>query len=343
MITAPHVSIIIPVYNEERLISLCLESVVNQTLSNIEIIIVDDASHDNSQRTIEKFSSGDDRIRFIKHRTNKGQGEARNTGIRESRGLYVFFLDADDYLPHAGLEDLYKIAREYDDDIIYGKTESEVNVDGMYISCEMRSIQLKDYPPLLYNQSVWNKLIKRTFIISNHLFFGPPRHAEDVTQALKCNLLADKISITTKVTYYYHWHRQLENVTRQKISDARHNVLNALKLIEEYGYAPLTFEMQKKTASNVFGSMVRAKAVYDRQELYEHLQWWRAILSAMPATIFDDIPRAHGEFCRLIVNNRMEEAVMFWDEARSITEGPAGVSVRLFIRLKDFIKQVFCR
>jgi len=343
VITVPYVSIIIPVYNEERLISRCLDSVVNQTFSDIEIIIVDDASHDNSKRIINKFSSSDNRIKFIKHDTNKGQGEARNTGIRESRGLYVFFLDADDYLPHAGLEELCKIAHEYDDDIIYGKTESKVNVDSMYILREMRSIKFKDYPPLLYNHSVWNKLIKRMFIINNHLFFEPPRYAEDVSQALKCNLFANKISITTKVTYYYHWNRQLENVTKQKIFDARNNVLNALKLIEEYGYVPLTFEMQKKTASNVYGSMIRAKAVYNRQELYEHLKWWQSILAAMPATIFDEIPHAHGDFCRLIVNNRMEEAVVFWEEARLITEGSDFVLVRLFIRLKDFIKQVICR
>ena len=210
--TEPYVSIIIPVYNEERLLNRCLESIINQTFTDIEIIIIDDASLDNSKKIIEKIAPSDKRIIFIEHKTNKGQGEARNTGIRESCGRYVFFIDADDYMPHDGLESLCKIAREHDDDIIYGKTESRVNVDGMYITHEMRSITLQEYPPLLYNHSVWNKLIKRTFILNNCLLFAPPRYAEDIAYALKSNLYADRISITTKVTYNYHWSRQFENV-----------------------------------------------------------------------------------------------------------------------------------
>lgn len=336
----PYVSIIIPVFNEERFLNRCLDSIINQTFSSTEVIVVNDASDDNSQSIIDEFSRRDKRIVSIENNVNRGQGEARNTGIRKSRGRYIFFLDADDYLPHDGLESLCNIAEKNDDDIIFGKTKANVNVDGIYILHEMRGINIKDHPPLLYNHSVWNKLIKRNLILDKNIYFITNCHAEDIVFALKCNLSANRISITKKVTYFYHWERQIENVTRQKVIDARENIFSALKLVTDCDNQILNMEMYRKTARNAYSSMIRATVVFDREELFEHFKWWQRVLAGMPDSVFGEIPANQERFCRLIMNNNFEEALKYWKRTRLTGKLVDFVLARPYFSLKKFIMRV---
>lgn len=91
-------SIVIPVYNTALYLKECLESIINQTYSNIEIICVDDCSSDNSADIIKEYAAKDKRVKYIKHTENKFQGGARNTGIQVAEGKYLAFVDSDDYL-----------------------------------------------------------------------------------------------------------------------------------------------------------------------------------------------------------------------------------------------------
>ena len=91
-------SVVIPVYNTEIYLEECLESIINQTYSKIEIICVDDCSPDNSAELIKKYAEKDSRIKYIKHTENKFQGGARNTGLHAANGEYITFVDSDDYL-----------------------------------------------------------------------------------------------------------------------------------------------------------------------------------------------------------------------------------------------------
>ena len=91
-------SIVIPVYNTAVYLKECLDSIINQTYSNIEIICVDDCSPDNSAEIIKEYAAKDNRIKYIKHSENKKQGAARNTGIDAATGKYITFIDSDDYL-----------------------------------------------------------------------------------------------------------------------------------------------------------------------------------------------------------------------------------------------------
>lgn len=112
------ISIIIPVYNVEKYLSQCLDSCIHQTLNDIEIICVDDCSPDNSYLILEKYISLDERIKIIKHETNKGLGAARNTGISVARGEYVWFIDSDDYIATEACQLLYDTAKKQDIDIL---------------------------------------------------------------------------------------------------------------------------------------------------------------------------------------------------------------------------------
>ena len=113
------VSIIVPVYNVERHLNKCLDSLVNQTLKNIEIIIVNDGSLDNSQLIINEYSNKYKNIRtFIKK--NGGLSDARNYGLKKAKGEYVLFVDSDDYIALDSCERLYNTAKQDDVDVLIG-------------------------------------------------------------------------------------------------------------------------------------------------------------------------------------------------------------------------------
>ena len=94
----PKVSIIIPVYNVEKYLNMCLKTVTCQTLQDIEIIVVNDSTPDNSEKIINNYIAKDDRIIYIKHSSNKGHGGALNSGLRKVRGEYTWMVDSDDFI-----------------------------------------------------------------------------------------------------------------------------------------------------------------------------------------------------------------------------------------------------
>src|SRR5699024_9081372 len=113
MVNQNLISIIIPVFNAERSIKQCLSSVLDQTYSRLEIILINDGSSDNSEQIILKYALKDKRIVY-KKQYNKGVSSARNHGLDIAKGDYVFFLDSDDYLPLDSLENLLLGSQNFD-------------------------------------------------------------------------------------------------------------------------------------------------------------------------------------------------------------------------------------
>ena len=114
--TQPKVSIVVPVYNTEKYLKRCMDSIVNQTLKNIEIIIVDDGSKEECAVLCDEISKTDSRIKVI-HKENGGLGFARNTGLEAATGEYIGFVDSDDYIERAMYETLYNAAKKYNADL----------------------------------------------------------------------------------------------------------------------------------------------------------------------------------------------------------------------------------
>ena len=111
------VSVILPVYNVEKYIRQCLDSIVNQTLKDIQIICVDDGSTDSSPEIIEEYARKDSRVIAI-HQENGGAGAARNNGLRHAAGKYLSFLDSDDFFELNMLEEAYNCAEQYGADFV---------------------------------------------------------------------------------------------------------------------------------------------------------------------------------------------------------------------------------
>ena len=116
--TIPKISIIIPVYNVEKYLRECLDSCINQTLKDIEIICVDDCSPDNSIKILEEYQAKDYRIKIFQHEKNKNLGAARNTGIQNATGEYVWFVDSDDYIDTKACQILYDAIKEFNVDML---------------------------------------------------------------------------------------------------------------------------------------------------------------------------------------------------------------------------------
>ena len=166
------VSVIVPVYNVEKYIRVCLDTLVHQTLSNIEIIVVNDGTKDDSQKIIDEFSSlYPDKIIALK-KENGGLSDARNYGLEHASGAYVGFVDSDDYTDIEMYQKLYEKAKQENADIVvcgyYGVQEQ----NGQFRHFQKGNLQefdksLQENPRLLYMNSTyaWNKLYRRELFI----------------------------------------------------------------------------------------------------------------------------------------------------------------------------------
>lgn len=180
-------SVIIPVYNVEPYLEQCLDSVINQTYKNIEIICINDGSTDNSLKILEKYKTKDSRIKIISQK-NKGLSEARNAGIKIAKGKYIGFIDPDDFIEPTMYEKLITPMIK-DPSIDFSFTNFKyVSEKGVY---EGRSIPMDVGVPgknkvslslsELYQIVVWNKVYKRSIIQTNKIYFPAGLYHEDLS------------------------------------------------------------------------------------------------------------------------------------------------------------------
>lgn len=198
------ISIIIPVWGVEKYISKCLDSLVNQTLKDIEIIVVNDGSTDNSQKIIDKYvKKYSDKVKsYIKE--NGGQGSARNYGIKVSTGEYIAFVDSDDFVELDMFEKMYNKAKQDKADIVVC---GSYNVSEDYSNKE-KDVFVTNYDTDLENvifgkMAVWNKIYKRNIIIDNKITFKEKVWYEDLAFTLKAIINSSKFSFINESLYDY--------------------------------------------------------------------------------------------------------------------------------------------
>lgn len=207
------VSVIIPVYNAEKYLRQCLDSVVNQSLREIEIICVDDGSTDGSREILAEYAA-DGRLAVLTQE-NSGPGVARNKGLDHASGEYVMFLDADDWFELDMLEKLVQSAEKNSSDIVICKTaqfdeqkQQHKSADWM-LKPELlpgESFAPKEIAPYLFQFTygmAWDKLYRSDFVKENCLRFPPLRASEDMPFVFKSLMLAGRISILPEVKVNY--------------------------------------------------------------------------------------------------------------------------------------------
>lgn len=200
------VSIIIPVYNVEKYIQRCLESLVNQTFDDYELIIVNDGSPDNSEKIIKKYEKKYKNIIRYYKKENGGLSDARNYGLSKAKGEYVIFVDSDDYVENTFVKKLYDKAIENDSDITICGVLDEIEKSGNqviyknYIPKKGVSID-EDKKQLLNRFAAWNKMYK--IDLFGDLKFEKGKIYEDLRLIPKLYLKANRISYVDEPLYHY--------------------------------------------------------------------------------------------------------------------------------------------
>ena len=241
-------TIAVAIYNTEKYLKDCMNSVVNQTYQNLEIICVNDCSTDKSLEILEEYAAKDTRIKIITNEKNSGLGVTRNVGLDAAHGDYILFIDSDDWLDLTACEKLLSKAKENDSDVVF---YSAYKVDGnkrkeMKNFCHVsHSLSLEDRKMLIKKTtpSTWSKLWKLEFMTKKGIRFPYFRWAEDQKPYWMACLLAEKIAFETRCLYYYR-----TNETQATLSgDERFiQIINVYNDIEKYLKEEKIYSLYKK-------------------------------------------------------------------------------------------------
>ncbi len=223
------VSIIVPIYNVEKYLPKCLDSLVNQTLDDIEIILVNDGSTDNSGIIAKQYyENHKNKIKYLE-KENGGLSDARNFGIPYATGEYIAFLDSDDYIEIDSYKKMHEKAKEEDADYI------ECDFIWEYPNKQIidKRLSYNNKQEMLTNVRVvaWNKLIKREIIIKNNLKFPKGLRYEDIEFTYKLIPLLNKVSYIDKpFIHYVQRNNSIANVQNEKTAD----IFAILENVEKY-------------------------------------------------------------------------------------------------------------
>lgn len=196
------ISIIVPIYNVEKYIAKCLESVKKQTLTDFECLLIDDGTKDNSIEVAKEVTRDDNRFIYF-HKENGGLSDARNYGIKRAKGEYVFFLDSDDYIREDLLEKAYVMAKKHDSDItcfdIMYVYEDRTDIN----TVNMKEVDsFKDNKELIYiNHSANNKIFRRSFLEGKSFIKGI--WYEDMATVPVWVGKANNVSYVNEALYFY--------------------------------------------------------------------------------------------------------------------------------------------
>lgn len=210
------ISVIVPIYNAEKYLKKCIESLISQTKKEIEFILVNDGSTDSSENIIKNYS--DKRIKYFKNK-NQGIGKTRNFGIEKSTGKYIMFLDSDDYLDKNACKYLFdKIEKEKLDIVV---CDFYKDIDGKIERVQVQSFKnssLEENNELLLNINLapWNKIYRSELIKENNIKFVENLKYEDAPFVAECLLKAEKIGKIDRCLNYYVIHKNSETTTRDK-------------------------------------------------------------------------------------------------------------------------------
>ena len=223
----PDISIIVPIYNAERFIKKCIDSLLNQTKQELEFILINDGSTDNTESIIKKYT--DKRIKYFKNK-NQGIGKTRNFGISKAKGKYLMFIDSDDYITENACEELYLKAKTSKADIVVcdfykvydNKKQEEIKLPSF------KTTSLKDNPNILIdiNLAPWNKLYKTSLIKENNIKFVEGIKYEDAPFVAEALDKSNKIAKLDKCLNYYVIHGNSETTVRDE------RVFDILKIVD---------------------------------------------------------------------------------------------------------------
>ena len=199
------ISIIVPIYNVEKYLSKCIDSLLNQTLKNIEIILINDGSTDNSLKIARKYQNENANKIIIINKKNGGQGSARNEGLKIARGEYIAYVDSDDWVDNEMFEKMYLKAKQTDSDIVICGTKV-INEKTLKITSE-EPAKIINYDQnlnmLLGKMAIWNKIYNKKILLIEEQKFRNKKWYEDLDFTAKLIIKDYKVEYINENYYYY--------------------------------------------------------------------------------------------------------------------------------------------
>lgn len=327
MIVPPKISIIIPVFNAEAYLHACLNSATQQSLKEIEIICVNDCSTDSTPAILLDHARRDERIKVIDHDTNQGEGAARNTGLDDARGEYVFHLDADDTIAKDAMDILYTEAAAHHSemvkggyDIIHetGDVESDIwsNPDKKTVNTNIfESIFLQKIPT-----SHWSYLYERKFLNKHNI-----RYRTDLNVGLDLVALTTALVHATAVTLVpdiiYHYHDSNTSITKGTLStklckDAIRTRKIIADILNDKGIHKAAASYLKSWDYIIITQWLRMPASLPPDECSQVFSDFRALIIDKNITPWvAGTPHHHRHILALVLADRDEEALAFLNTA----------------------------
>ena len=247
--SAPKISVVVPMYNAEKYLSLCINSILAQTFKDFELILIDDCSTDKTLEIAKSFS--DSRIKILKNKKNLGTpGATRNVGIDAARGEYIFFCDDDDVILKNGLDALYNNAKIYNADVsttkqsYWSQTPDFTTMENVKVTLTQSKSQIPTVSPevktRIYQELIlqgmqiapWNSLYRRKFLLDNGIRF-PNEVAEDVFFNLDVVFATHKIAKIDVPVYIWRKHDTSTTFNPARLQKNMKSILALSKYIEE--------------------------------------------------------------------------------------------------------------
>lgn len=234
------ITIIVPIYNVEKYIKKCIDSILCQTYKNIEIILVDDESSDNCGVICDEYAQRDNRIRVI-HKKNGGQSDARNVGLKIANGKYIGFIDSDDYIKQDMIQNLYNLMKEKNADIticayelLNENEKPKDNKSGEIYSFNSIDAVQELLKSKLITSHCWNKLYKKE--LWENIEFPIGRKFEDIAVMHLVFEKANKIVYKDEIGYYYikRNNSTMKNINESLVNDLREMSIEREEHIKKY-------------------------------------------------------------------------------------------------------------
>lgn len=295
------ISVIVPIFNSEQYLEFCLKSIVNQTLKNIEIILIDDGNKDNTLILLKKYQKNDKRIKIISQ-NHQGSGVARNNGIKISKGKFIAFMDSDDLYPNNNiLELLYNYANR-NNALICGGGLTEftfsnnsiilldtLDIRGKMIFQKERFFNYYDYQ---YDYGYYRFIYKNAFLKKKKIFFPNYLRYQDPPFFIKAMFYSKKFYAIKEITYYYRISNKTWEWNEMRIIDQYKGFELSLQLSEKFNLKKLYCIIIKRINTDLF--LIPTKKFIERKDL-------KNLITRILKNINNDI--LQKERCFLELNN----------------------------------------
>ena len=279
---SPTISVIIPVHNTESFLNECLDSVINQTLTNIEIICINDGSTDNSLKILEEYADRDNRIKIISQE-NKGGGAARNAGLVIAKGEYLAFLDSDDFFNTQALQKAYaKIVADNADIVVfnckvyYNSSKRYVNAPWVFMkkyfpkAIPFSYHDVPDYILNMFSSTVWNKLYKKEMIKQYDIIFQESMRTNDLYFSYLALIHAKCITTLDEALVYYR--KDVSNSSQSTNHETPLDFYFALISVKkELDRLNIFYEVKRSYINRLLGSSIYILMSIKRGDVFEYL------------------------------------------------------------------------